>query len=226
MTVDFPTLPEPASAARPAVSRRNAASRTAILDAAFELVGSSGYDKLTIEAIAARAGVGKQTIYRWWPSKGAVLLDAVLRMTTGDPSGAADEAASPSTSTGAGTGLLDTGDFAADLREILRATVAEFSDASISAPLRALTIAILQDADLAASYEQALDRPTRELKRERLRSAQRAGQLRDDVDLDVAIDTIFDPLAQRWLLGRPLTLEYADALTDASLRSLAPTPAR
>lgn len=64
----------------PDATRRSDRSRRAILDAALTLVGEVGYNKLTIEAIAARAGVGKQTIYRWWPSKAAVLLDASLAL--------------------------------------------------------------------------------------------------------------------------------------------------
>lgn len=65
-----------ANKAAPDSSRRSERSRRAIFDAALTLVGEVGYDKLTIEGIASRAGVGKQTIYRWWPSKAAVLLDA------------------------------------------------------------------------------------------------------------------------------------------------------
>src|ERR1700685_1900962 len=57
--------------------KRSAASRSAILDAAVELIGEAGFGALTIEGIAARSGTGKQTVYRWWPSKADVLLDAL-----------------------------------------------------------------------------------------------------------------------------------------------------
>jgi len=57
---------------------RSEAARLAILDAAVALFAERGYDHLTIEGIARRAGVGKQTIYRWWPSKGDVLAEAIL----------------------------------------------------------------------------------------------------------------------------------------------------
>lgn len=182
--------------------RRSPTARAAILDAAFTLVGELGYARLSIEAIAARAGVGKQTIYRWWPSKGAVLFEAILAMS--EPAG-----------------LPDTGDLAADLRAVLRATVAEFADPAFDVPLRALTVAVLEDEQLAADYREKLEEPTRELKRARLRSAQRAGQLPADLDLDVAVDAIFAPLAQRWLLRTgPLTPEYADALAATALRGL------
>ncbi|HEX3516454.1 MAG TPA: helix-turn-helix domain-containing protein, partial [Trebonia sp.] len=59
--------------------RRNDAAQAAILDAAFRLLGGPGTEPLTIDAIAAEAGVGRQTIYRWWPSKGAVVADALAR---------------------------------------------------------------------------------------------------------------------------------------------------
>ena len=64
-----PSTPDPA--------RRNERSRRAILDATVALIGELGYEQVSIEAIAKRAGVGKQTIYRWWPSKGAVALEAL-----------------------------------------------------------------------------------------------------------------------------------------------------
>ena len=104
------------------MTRRNERSRRAILDAALELATELGYQKLTIESVAARAGVGKQTIYRWWPSKGAVLFDALLARTQ-DTDGAG--------------ALPDTGDLVADLKAVLRATVTEFADPAFSADPRA-----------------------------------------------------------------------------------------
>ena len=58
--------------------RRNEAAQEAILDATFRLLSHPG-EAVTIDAIAAEAGVGRQTIYRWWPSKGAVVADALAR---------------------------------------------------------------------------------------------------------------------------------------------------
>src|ERR1700730_272983 len=62
----------------PDPQRRSARSHEAILKAALELCREDGYVRLTIEAIAARAGVGKQTIYRWWPSRGALMVDVFV----------------------------------------------------------------------------------------------------------------------------------------------------
>src|SRR5688500_17631987 len=65
----------------PDSARRSEKSRRAIYDAALALVSEVGYPKTTIEGIAARAGVGKQTIYRWWSSKADVLLEAFIDLS-------------------------------------------------------------------------------------------------------------------------------------------------
>lgn len=193
----------------PDAARRSEASRRAILTAAFELVGEVGYAKLSIEGIAARAGVGKQTIYRWWPSKGAVLFDAFLMLAEGQD--------------GRGAALPDTGDLEADLKAVLRATVDELNDPRYDEPMRALATEILHDPDLAAAYAERLDGPMKELKKERLRSAQRAGELPADLDLDLAVEMLWGPLRTRWFeRSGPLTHEYADRIVETALNGLRP----
>jgi AcrR family transcriptional regulator len=197
----------------PDASRRSEASRRSILRAAFDLVGEVGYGKLSIEGIAARAGVGKQTIYRWWPSKGAVLFDAFL-MLTNEPSDSSDDEAAA---------LPDTGDLEADLKLVLRATVDELNDPRFDEPMRALTTEILHDPALAQAYAERLAQPMRELKRQRLATAQQTGQLRGDLDLDLAVDILWAPLRARWLdRTDPLTHDYADRLVETALNGLRP----
>ncbi|MEU0542269.1 TetR/AcrR family transcriptional regulator [Nocardia sp. NPDC005978] len=194
----------------PARTRRRESSRVAILDATRELLGEVPYAKLTIESIAARAGVGKQTIYRWWESKGAVVLDALL-------------AASENTD-GTGLELPDTGDLSRDLKVVLRATAAEFTDAAFTAPIRALMIEIIADPALAALYREKLQQPTHDAVLTRLRSAVDAGQLRPDADLPLVIDLLYAPLTQRWLLhSHTLDDAFADALVDGVLHGFAPS---
>jgi AcrR family transcriptional regulator len=66
--------------ADPATGRRRSnASHDAILDATHALLEEIGFDKLSLEGVAARAGVGKATIYRWWPNKGVLAMEAFLR---------------------------------------------------------------------------------------------------------------------------------------------------
>lgn len=192
---------------KPDPTRRSERSRQAILEATRELISEVGYAKLSVEAIAARAGVGKQTIYRWWRSKGAVVFDSFLALSEGVD----------------GMALPDTGDIEADLKAVIRATVAEFADPTFEAPIRALNLEIASDPDLAAQYREKLAGPVDEAKKERLRSAQRAGQIAADADLDLALELLYAPLYQRWLLrSGPLTPEYADAVVDHVLRALRP----
>jgi AcrR family transcriptional regulator len=193
----------------PDPSRRSETARRAILAAAIDLVGEVGYTKLSIEGIAHAAGVGKQTIYRWWSSKGSLLFDAFLTLA-----GEGEAAALP-----------DTGDLAADLKLVLRATVDELDDPRYDQAMRAMHVEIVNDPMLAADYVLRLDRPMRELKKERLRAAQRAGQLAEDVELEVAIDMLFGPILNRWLQRTgPLTHEYVDQVVDTALRGLQPRP--
>ncbi|MBV7701800.1 TetR/AcrR family transcriptional regulator [Nocardia nova] len=194
--------PEPDS------TRRSETSRRAILAATRELISEVGYRKVSIEAIAARAGVGKQTIYRWWPSKGAVIFESFLHLSETD---------------GQDISLPDTGDIEADLKLVMRATVAEFADADFEKPVRALNTEIINDPELAAQYDRQLRRPVDEAKKERLRSAQAAGQVRADADLDLMLEMLYAPVYQRWLLRYgPLDDAYADALVELTLRAFRP----
>ncbi|RKH74639.1 TetR/AcrR family transcriptional regulator [Corallococcus aberystwythensis] len=196
-----PKTPEP--------SRRSERSRQAILTAAVELVGEVGYARLTVEAIAARAGVGKQTIYRWWPSKGAVVLDAFVELSGGSQPAA----------------LPDTGDLKADLEGVLRATVQELTDPRFELPSRALTAESQADAALAQQFVEAVLRPHLKAIQERLRSAQRAGQVAKGVDLEVAVELLVGPLFHRWLLRTaPLTSAYADTVVALAMAALRPPP--
>src|SRR5690349_3684757 len=74
MPTDLGAVNPPAASPR----RRSEKSRTAIVTATRELLLERGFDGLTIEAVAARAGVGKQTIYRWWPTRPALVADVML----------------------------------------------------------------------------------------------------------------------------------------------------
>ena len=189
----------------PNPTRRNQRARQAILTATADLLGEVGYSKLTVEAIAARAGVGKQTIYRWWPDKGAVLLEAYLALV-----GADQDLSFP-----------DSGDLAADLRSVLKLMVDALADPVFERRYRALLAAIQDDPTLAAALRERLLRPWLAATTQRLGTAQQAGQLRDGVDLDVAAELLYGPLYYRWLLRTgPITPQYLDAVVAMTLRAL------
>ncbi|MEU7059391.1 TetR/AcrR family transcriptional regulator [Streptomyces sp. NPDC046197] len=192
----------------PDVTRRSEKSRRAIHEAALALVGEVGYRRSTIEAIAARAGVGKQTIYRWWSSKADVLLEAFLDL--GEQAGQKP------------CEIPDTGDLAADLRAVLRATVDELLDPRFEAPSRALAAEGVVDEQLGREFVTKLLEPRLQLYVRRLRSAQEAGAVRPDVDPRIALELFVSPLAQRWLQRTaPITHEYTDTLVDYALHGIA-----
>ncbi|GGT25946.1 TetR/AcrR family transcriptional regulator [Streptomyces purpureus] len=198
----------------PDSARRSERSRRAIYDAALALVGEVGYAKTTIEGIAARAGVGKQTIYRWWPSKAAVLLEAFVDL---------GRQASEALGGDADSGIPDTGDLAADLRFVLRATVDEMNDPTFDAPSRALAAEGVINAELGAQFVQQLLEPQLQHYVRRLEAAQDAGDVRPGIDPRIALELFVGPLAHRWMLRTlPLTHEYADALVDYALHGLTP----
>jgi AcrR family transcriptional regulator len=124
---------EQAGLARPG-RKRSPESRQAILVAAMDLFGEVGYRGLTIEGIAARSGTGKQTIYRWWPSKGDVLLEA-----------------------GAATADLyvpisDRGSYATELAEFLTASYRLVNQPDLAGVLKALMAEAQVDAEFAERF--------------------------------------------------------------------------
>ncbi|MEU4462237.1 TetR/AcrR family transcriptional regulator [Streptomyces sp. NPDC024017] len=197
----------------PDSTRRSEKSRRAIYDAALALVVEVGYPKTTIEGIAARAGVGKQTIYRWWSSKADVLMEAFLDL--------ADQSvpeAGPKPYT-----FPDTGDLAADLKAVLRATVDELRDPRFEAPSRALAAEGVVNEQLGRELVAKLMQPSLDLYIGRLRAAQEAGQVRPEIDPRIALEFFISPLAQRWLQHTgPISHEYTDTLVDYALHGLAP----
>lgn len=187
----------------PSVARRSERARVAILEAAYDQLLDGGFLAMTIEGIAARAGVGKQTIYRWWPSKSAVVFDAALH--------AGEQAAEAG-------GLPDTGDLAADLRLVLRAIVDELRDERRSAAQRTIMVESMHDDALAEKVVEHILRPQLELTKDRLRSAVRAGQLAPDTDIDALPDALYGPIFYRWMLRtQPLTHAFADQILTTAL---------
>ncbi|WP_369258287.1 TetR/AcrR family transcriptional regulator [Streptomyces sp. R35] len=197
----------------PDSTRRSEKSRRAIHAAALELVGEVGYPKTTIEGIAARAGVGKQTIYRWWSSKADVLLDAFTDLGEQGAQAAGQESYE----------IPDTGDLAADLKLVLRATVDELLEPRFEAPARALAAEGVVNERLGVEFVTKLLEPQLQLYVRRLRSAQDKGAVRQDIDPRIALELFVSPLAQRWLQRTgPISYEYTDALVEYALYGLTP----
>ncbi len=191
--------------AAPRGRRRSTRSHQAILRAANDLIREDGYSNLSIEAIAARAGVGKQTIYRWWPSKGAVAVDALIAQLEVNAT------------------WTDTGDFRADYLHHLRRFAAFLADPAIGSYIAALYCEALHDPAVADVLHQRVMGPSRAAHRENMARAQAAGTVRDDIDIDLAIDLMYAPFWFR-LFTRAVPLNELDpiALSDAVLRAIEP----
>ena len=177
-------------------SRRRERSRVAILDAAIALCREEGYARLSIEGIASRAGVGKHTIYRWWPSKGAVLMDALDREMGSAVFG-------------------DSGDLVADMRAAITTVIRIQADPRFGPPLAALIAEAQLSPNGGAMLLERLFKPRRAPIAERLRTAQERGELPSSVSVESLLEVMFGALYHRLLLGSgPLDAAYAELVVD------------
>lgn len=186
----------------PDASRRSDRARRAILSATRGLVADVGYTRLSIEGIAAAAGVGKQTIYRWWPSKAAVVFDAILDANSREEGSVT---------------LPDTGDLESDLRLVLRGTVAALADPADDRLQRAITAEIQADLAIADELVRRLLRPQLDATAARVAAGVRAGQVDGSVDPKLAAELLFGPVFHRWLLR---TGELDDTFADGVLATV------
>ncbi|WP_037840829.1 TetR/AcrR family transcriptional regulator [Streptomyces sp. NRRL WC-3549] len=183
--------------------RRSERSRRATLDAALELCTEKGYGRVTVEAIAARAGVSKKTIYRWWPSKGAVLLEAFIDAFVG------------------ATPFVDTGDIALDLRTHINSAVRIASTPPYGPAYAGILSEVHYDDALAEAVQEQLVGPRFSAAEARLRKARDQGQIPADADLPLAVEMLYGPVYYRHVLRKPPQDEATvAALVDHVLRSL------
>ena len=191
--------------ARVQARRRNAAAERAILDAADELLAERGFAGTSIEAVAARAGVGKQTIYRWWPTRADLILDAYLERTERELPGPP----APGTAT-------------EQLRGLLRGLVTILGDTDSGRIVAGLVAQAQHDPAFASRFRDRFIARRRQILAAVLEHGQATGELRADLDLDVAIDAFYGPIIYRLLFAHaPLDRTFADTLTDELLRSFA-----
>ena len=176
---------------------RSAEARTAVLEAADDLLAERGFAGVTIEGIAARAKVAKQTIYRWWTSKTDILFDAL-----------AEDAAAYFTA-------YDGDDLGSDLRHHLRQLAVFLAETDPGAVCRALAGQAQHDPEVAARFHAEFVAPQRDRDRAPFLRAQSRGELPDDTDIDLAVDQLVGPVYYRVLVtGQPVSPEFTDALVD------------
>lgn len=182
---------------------RSERARTAILIATRDLVAEVGYEQMTIEGIASRAKVGKQTIYRWWRSKSAILAECVL-----------DGLVLPPRDVPA-----DTGDLREDLVAWLRGTLADLSSPGTASLLRGLIAAAAEDSDLAAVLYERLTGPQESSLMGRLHTVASEGE-GDDAAAANVVEMLFGTIVYRALCRLSLEPDLAEGLVDTVLEGL------
>jgi AcrR family transcriptional regulator len=180
--------------ARPPGRPRCDASRKAVLLAAYDLLAEGGLSRFTIESVAARSGVARTTIYRWWPSKGALAMEGFLEAT------AAELAVPPS------------GSVVADMQASLR-SFARLLRGRAGRIMRCIIAEGQSDPETIDAYVTGFVTPRRAEIRSVLERGIARGELRADLDVEMVLYTLFGPLHVRALLNEGLDDAWVDRLS-------------
>jgi AcrR family transcriptional regulator len=192
---------EPPSRGRP----RSAASQEAILEAAFGILVERGFGAMSIEAVAARAGVGKTTVYRWWPSRADLAVDAFFAATQAE------------------LALPDTGSAEQDFRSQITA-LADLLRGPRGVALAAMLGGGLSDPGLAASLNSRWIEPRRRWGFERLSRAVADGDCLPDTDVPAALGIFYGPLYAPLLFGRGIpSTDQVKSHLDVACRAIFPS---
>lgn len=187
---------------------RSEQAHSAILRSTLKLLGQNGFSELTIESVAAQAGVGKATVYRWWPNKAALIADAFASSTTRK------------------LHFPDTGSVRTDMSQQMRQVIKIFSSRR-----GRIVSAILgggqSDRDLIVAFRERFLWPRR---REAYATLQRGilrGELSKDVDMDLILDSLYGPIYMRFLIRHDkLTPDFVDSLCQLVLGGAGPKEKR
>jgi len=191
----MPDSPRPRSG-----NRRDEAARLAVLHAADDLLAEHGFAALTVEAIARRAGVAKQTIYRWWPSKVEILLDTLID----------DSAKQVPVPAGKAT--------AEAIRGYLRAFARFLTRDPAGRVLLALLAHAQHDPATAQSFRERYLGPRREQERALLTRAIDAGEIAPALGVDAALDALVGPLVYAALTGAGIPRGMVGTLVEDVLK--------
>jgi AcrR family transcriptional regulator len=179
--------------------------RAEVLDTTSRLLFTAGLAAVTFERVAAESGASKTTLYKWWPSRGALALEAYFRSVQPAPA------------------FPDTGDIAADLTAQLNDFVALITRSPAGRVIAELIGQAQTDSDLAAAYRTHYSRPRRDLAVAALERARDRGQLRPDTDVEAVVDQLWGACYHRLLIpDEPLTDRFATTLVDQLLNGLQP----
>lgn len=181
------------------VRRRGEQVRDAVLTAAGELMLEGGLAAATMEAIAARAGVSKRTLYKYWPSRGAVALEGFMR------------------SAATSWSLPENASAAESLEGLVVAAARLFTQTPAGPLMRSLIADAQSQDEIATAIRDQWLRPRRAVSADLIRQGIAAGEFRADIDVEVTLDLLFAPVYYRLVLGHD-TLD--EPFAAASVRLL------
>lgn len=183
---------------------RDEDAKERILCATRDLIAARGPAQVSVTEIAAAAGVGRGTIYRWWPTRSLLVIDALVEMT---------DSSMP---------YRNSGDLITDLRRQMRSMVATFNGPS-GALIRELVADGQRDGEIGAAFRAAFFDHRRDQARSFFHAAIDRGDLAPDVDLDPLIYALYAPLWLALLIGHePLSPRTADRALEAVAPLLTP----
>jgi AcrR family transcriptional regulator len=189
---------------RPPGRPRSEKARQAILRSTLKLLSKTGFSDFKIEEVAEHAEVGKATVYRWWPNKGALIADAFASSTTRK------------------LRFPDTGSVYTDMSQQMRQVIEVFRSRR-GRIVSAILAAGQTDKDLIEAFRERFLWPRRREAYRTLRRAIARGELRQDMDLDLLLDSLYGPIYMRFLLQHDrLTPDFADRLCALVLRGAKP----
>jgi AcrR family transcriptional regulator len=181
---------------------RDEATRRRILKAALHLMDETSFTQVTMEAIAEQAGASKTTVYRWWPNKAQLAIEAFR------------EAVAPELP------LRDTGSLRADLTAQMQ-NFARVLSGRGGRMLRSFLVAARCDPEVADAFRAMWSNPRRAEAKAMLRQKQANGQLRKDADLDLVLDSLYGPLYYRFLVKNELpSQKYAESLAALVIQGI------
>lgn len=185
---------------------RSEKAHQAILAAAGDLLLARGLSAVSMDAVAERAGVSKATIYRWWPTKESLALDALFTEWA---------AVQP--------GLRDTGTLRGDLLALLRPWARLATSKPYGRVIGALVTEAQTDPAFAAEYLRRVVEPRRDQARAIFRRAIERGEIPADTKIEVAVDMVYGPLYHRLLHGHaPLNDRFVRDVVDMALAGIQP----
>jgi len=167
---------------RPPGRPRSAEADRAILRATVDLLADEGYGGVTMEGVAARAGVGKATVYRRWPTKSALVVDAVSACRE------------------SGWQPPDTGSAREDLLAFIRGFLHHLRTSDAGRVMPALVTELARNPELAVAFREGFVQPRRARVLEAVRRGVQRGEVRPDVDPELVADAVVALLMHRFLI--------------------------